>query len=60
MRSRVRLARTSWATLTTMLVAMTPIETRASMGRPTMTSITPSRKITLLMNVKTFSRRIWG
>jgi len=59
-RSSVRFARTSWTTLTAMLTPMTPSETAASSGRPTMTRSTPSTKITLLMNVKTFSRTIWA
>ena len=58
MRSSVRLARTSWTTLTTMFVEMTPSEMSASIGRPTMTSAMPRRNRTLLMNVKTFSRTI--
>ena len=53
-----RLARTSWTTLTTMLVDTTPTEISASRGRPTTTRATPSRKRMLLMKVKTFSRTI--
>ncbi len=43
-----------------MFTPMTPSETSASSGRPTITRSTPSTKITLLMNVKTFSRTIWA
>ena len=39
-----------------MLVLMTASETKASKGRPTMTSARPMRKRTLLTKVKTFSR----
>jgi hypothetical protein len=43
---------------TRIFVAMTPIEMAASRGRPTATRATPNTKMTVLTNVRMFSRAI--
>ena len=55
-RSSVRLARISWTIPTMTLVMITPSETSASTGRPTITSAMPRANRMLLTKVKTFSR----
>ena len=58
-RSRIRLARTSWTTLTRILRKIMPTDSSASIGRPTITSAAPRTKMEMLMKLKTFSRKIW-